>query len=124
MVGTVHISAAEAASRVLVMDRDGHVHARVDPALPPASGRCRPSPASARGRRAAARRLRAARERTVRSELKRLLAAGEIDAATQARYRRAFDEAIRTAPPAERHAPQRAAGGDRRTCTTSPRAGS
>lgn len=94
MVGTVHISAAEAASRVLVLDRHGHVHARIDPALPPADALPVEAPRAA----AASSVARAAvRERTVRSELKRLLAAGEIDAATQARYRRMFDDAIRTA---------------------------
>jgi hypothetical protein len=98
MVGTVHTSVAAAASRVLVLDRDGQVHSRVDPALPPAaslSAEVPPHTATASG--AVRPTARAARERTVRSELKRLLAAGEIDAATQARYRRAFDDAIRTA---------------------------
>ncbi|MFL5816532.1 MAG: D-glucuronyl C5-epimerase family protein [Conexibacter sp.] len=99
------MSLAAAASRVLVLDRDGRVHARIDPALPPiasfAGGPAalpaeRPPSAVAPpgSARAAAGRPR---ERTVRSELKRLLAAGEIDAATQARCRRTFDDAIRTA---------------------------
>ncbi|HKG02426.1 MAG TPA: D-glucuronyl C5-epimerase family protein [Conexibacter sp.] len=98
LVGTVHTSVAAAASRVLVLDRDGHVHSRVDPALPPGSSlpvEVPPAATAASGTaRAAAGR---SRERTVRSELKRLLAAGEIDAATQARYRRMFDDAIGTA---------------------------
>jgi D-glucuronyl C5-epimerase C-terminus len=97
LVGTVHLSVAAAASRVLVLDRGGRVHARVDPALPPDAGVPAAPPAAvattAGGVRAPARRPR---ERTVRSELKRLLAAGEIDAATQARYRRIFDDAIAT----------------------------
>lgn len=88
-------STAMAASHVLVMDRDGDVHARVDRALPPDV----PWPAdagAALGRTATARAHQAA-ERTVRSELKRLLAAGQIDATAQARYRRLFDAAVATA---------------------------
>jgi hypothetical protein len=94
LVVTVQTTAS-AAAPVLVMDRHGDVHARIDRALPPDAGwpveRARP-----RGR-AAASRPRTPRARTVRSELKRLLAAGEIDVATQARHRRLFDDAIRTA---------------------------
>jgi hypothetical protein len=93
LVATVHSTVAAAAGRVLVLDRAGHVHARIDPALPPSSTVPAPSPAPPRASAGAA---RSHRERTVRSELKRLLATGEIDAETQARYRRAFDEAIRT----------------------------
>ncbi|MBS1871259.1 MAG: hypothetical protein JSS99_16525 [Actinobacteria bacterium] len=95
LVVTVHSTAAAAASRVLVLDRDGRVHARVDRALPPAEAL--PAPVTAAARAATARRGRRPRERTVRSELKRLLTRGEIDAATQARDRRLFDDAIRTA---------------------------
>jgi hypothetical protein len=97
LVVTVHSTAATAASRVLVLDHDGRVQARVDPALPPASAL--PSelpPDGATGPAGPARRARGMRERTVRSELKRLLADGEIDAATQGRYRGIFDDAIRT----------------------------
>jgi len=98
-----------AASRVLVMDRHGDVHERVDRALPADAGwpvEAQPGgagaaalgpAASAASVRAAAPRARRAAARTVRSELKRLQARGEIDAATQARHRRAFDDAIRTA---------------------------
>ena len=108
LVGAVHSTAASAASRVLVLDRHGHVHARVDRALPsggdwpgavapardagPAASAAR-APRRAVTARAASRHRR---ERTVRSELKRLLRAGEIDARTQARYRRMFDAAVRT----------------------------
>jgi hypothetical protein len=97
LVGTVHTSIAAAASRVLVLDRDGQMHARVDPALPPAASLPVEQPPAAA---VAATPIRAAarpHERTVHSELKRLLATREIDAATQARYRRIFDDAIRTA---------------------------
>lgn len=93
MVVNVHSTVAKAASRVLVLDRAGHVHARIDRALPPQSPVALPPPARA-GTAAAA---RPRRERTVRSELKRLLKSGQIDAATQARYRAQFDAAVRTA---------------------------
>jgi hypothetical protein len=78
-----------------VLGQDGHVRARVDPALPPRSSLPSelPPPALA----TAARTARAPRGRTVRSELKRLLGAGEIDAATAFECRRAFDDAVRTA---------------------------
>lgn len=93
LVATVQSTSAMAASRVLVLDRDGDVHARIDRALPPDAGwPLVESPAAA----AAAARPRTT-SRTLRSELKRLLAVGEIDAATQIECRRAFDEAIRTA---------------------------
>lgn len=97
LVGTVHSTAAAAADRVLVLDRDGRVHARVDRALPPAAALPEelPPPGAAVARRAPA--GRAARARTMRGELKRLRRAGEIDTATAAAHRRAFDEAIRTA---------------------------
>ena len=98
LVGTVHSSVAVAASRVLVLDRDGQVHARIDPALPPASALPPERPptgaVASRTARVAANRPR---ERTVRSELKRLLASGQIDAAAQTRYRRMFDDAVSTA---------------------------
>lgn len=97
LVGTVQTSVAVAASRVLVMDRSGHVHARVDRALGPDASWPPAAPAGVAAsapRRPAARRAPA---RTVRSELERLLAARQIDAATAARDRRAFDDAIRTA---------------------------
>lgn len=94
LVGSVHSTPATAADRVLVLGHDGRVHARVDPALPPARALPAEAPPAA-GRAAAVR--RGARAKTVRSELKRLLASGQIDAATQARCRRAFDDAIRTA---------------------------
>ena len=92
MVATVH-STASAASRVLVLDRAGHAHARVDRALPPAAALPTALSSPALAHAAAA---RPHRERTVRSELKRLLASGQIDAATAASDRRAFDDAIRT----------------------------
>jgi hypothetical protein len=93
---------AARASRVLVMDRAGHVHARVDRALPPASAmRLPPPPPAPRGARSHARALarvaRHAPERTVRGELARLLRAGQIDRATYEADRHAFDDAIRTA---------------------------
>jgi len=93
LVGTVHSTAAQAADRVLVMGRDGQVHARIDRALPPA----RALPAEAPPPAGVVARASGSRERTVRSELKRLLRAGRIDAATAARDRAAFDAAIRTA---------------------------
>lgn len=93
LVGTVQTTVARAASRVLVMDRTGRVHARVDRALPPDADWPAPAAASA-SRRPPTRR---ASGRTVRGELKRLLAIHAIDATTAARDRRAFDEAIRTA---------------------------
>ena len=94
LVGSVHSTVAAAASRVLVMDRDGRVHARIDRALPPDTGLLDAPPAAAA---AAAPLARSARERTVRSELKRLQRAGRLDAATAARSRSAFDDAIRAA---------------------------
>lgn len=98
LVGTVHTSVAAAATRVLVLDRDGRVHARVDAALPSDAALPTEAPPAAAGTASAARTAaRRPHERTVRGELKRLLAAGEIDAATQARDRRMFDDAIRTA---------------------------
>lgn len=93
LVGTVHTTAARGADRVLVLGRDGRVHARVDHALPPPSTLAdEPPPPAAR----LAAQARRPRERTVRGELKRLLRTGAIDAATAARDRSAFDEAIRT----------------------------
>lgn len=83
---------ATAASRVLVLGRDGRVHSKVDRALPPDAGWPAPPVAAA-----AVRRARRTPERTVRSELKRLLGSGQIDAATQARYRSAFDVTLATA---------------------------
>lgn len=110
LVVTVQSTAA-AASRVLVMDRQGRVHERVDRALPATAGwpvetvPGGPPPAAlaslaARATataRAATPRSRRPPPRTVRSELKRLQRTGQIDAATQARHRRMFDGAIRTA---------------------------
>jgi hypothetical protein len=95
LVGTVQMTAA-AADRVLVLDRAGRVHARIDPALSPAAAlpaELPPGRTAATARTAA----RTPRARTVRSELRRLLRAGEIDAATALECRRAFDDAIRTA---------------------------
>jgi hypothetical protein len=99
MVGTVQTTAAGAASRVLVMDRDGRVHAAIDHALPSEAS---PPPAAAAAAAAGAapasvRASRRPRGRSVRGELETLRAAGEIDAATATRDRRAFDDAIRTA---------------------------
>jgi len=88
------MTVAAAADRVLVLDRDGRVHARVDRALLPVFELPPPTAGVAATARVAA---RAPRARTVRSELKRLLRTGAIDAATAARERSAFDEAIRTA---------------------------
>jgi len=85
---------AAAADRVLVLGRDGRVHARVDRALPPVSDDAVPSAAA---HAASPPPTRGAPERTVRSELKRLLRAGAIDAATAALDRRTFDDAVRTA---------------------------
>jgi D-glucuronyl C5-epimerase C-terminus len=93
LVGTVHLTPARAADRVLVLDGEGHAHARVDHALPAAAPAAELPPPRA----ALAARARSSRERTVRSELKRLLRSGQIDAATAARDRSAFDQAIRTA---------------------------
>jgi hypothetical protein len=93
LVGTVQVTTAAGADRVLVMDGHGRVHARIDAALP--ADPALPPPAAAASV-AAAPAARAARERTVRSELKRLLARGQIDAAAQARYRRTFDDAVST----------------------------
>jgi len=93
LVGTVHTTLASAADRVLVLDRDGHVHPRVDRALPAAQA----LPAEPPPRATVTARPGRSRARTVRSELKRLLRTGAIDAETAARDRSAFDEAIRTA---------------------------
>jgi hypothetical protein len=87
-------AAATAAGRVLVLDRDGHVQRRIDRALPPDAGWPAP-PAGAVA--AAVKRTPRSHERTVRGELKRLQASGQIDAATQARYRTAFDGTLATA---------------------------
>ncbi|HEX4807267.1 MAG TPA: D-glucuronyl C5-epimerase family protein [Conexibacter sp.] len=94
LVASVHTSAAAAASRVLVMDGSGRVHARVDRALPADAGF--PMPIAPGATAAARPKRRRAPERTFRSELARLLAAHQIDAATAAGDRRAFDDAIRT----------------------------
>ncbi|HXE46391.1 MAG TPA: D-glucuronyl C5-epimerase family protein [Conexibacter sp.] len=94
LVAIVHPSAAHAAGRVLVMNANGRVHARIDPALPAAAAW---PPAGPAALATAAQRRRHAPERTVRSELKRLLATHQIDAATAAADRSAFDDAIRTA---------------------------
>lgn len=97
-------SAALAADRVLVMDGDGVVHARVDHALPPAGngpadrGMPRPRvPATAAPAASAAARKGRTPARTFRNELKRMATAGQIDEATSTRCRSAFDEAIRSA---------------------------
>jgi len=93
LVATVHTSAARAAGRVLVMDAHGRVHLRVDRALPAVTSWPAGAPAAIATRAP----RRRAPERTVRGELKRLLATHQIDAATAAADRRAFDDAIRTA---------------------------
>jgi D-glucuronyl C5-epimerase C-terminus len=101
LVGTVQTTLAGAADRVLVLDRDGRVHARVDRALPttrfaggaPSALPDELAPPAA----TSAARTRAVGGGTLRGELKRLLRAGEIDAATAIECRRAFDAAIRTA---------------------------
>lgn len=95
-------SSARAADRVLVMDREGRVHARAEHALPPAGDGPADVAMAPRGRLLAAasatpRKPAKPRARTFRSELKRMLAADEIDAARNLRCRRAFDDAIRTA---------------------------
>ncbi len=95
LVASVHTTAACAASRVLVMDRSGHVHARVDRALPADAGL--PAPVATVAAAPPRTKRRRAPERTFRSELARLLAGHQLDAATAARDRRAFDDAIRTA---------------------------
>jgi len=77
------------------MDRAGHVRARLDRALPPAA---EPAPAPARAAVAAARRRpRAHPARTLRSELRRLLASGQIEREAYDGYRLLFDRALRTA---------------------------
>ncbi|HET6447950.1 MAG TPA: D-glucuronyl C5-epimerase family protein [Conexibacter sp.] len=100
LVVTVHSTVAAAAGRVLVLDRTGGVHARIDPALPSirfADGAPLARPAELAPRvSATTSATRRPRTRTVRSELKRLRETGDIDAATEARYRRAFDDAVRT----------------------------
>jgi len=83
------------ASRVLVMDRAGHVRARVDRALPAAG--TLPAPAGAPVALAAASKRRKRPERTVRGELARLLRSHRIGAAAYARDRATFDAAVRTA---------------------------
>jgi D-glucuronyl C5-epimerase C-terminus len=83
---------AHAASRVLVMDRSGRVHARVDRALPPGRALPAPPPVAQASAKPARR-----RERTVRGELARLLKAHQIGPAAYARDRAAFDAAVRTA---------------------------
>jgi len=97
LVVNVHSNVAAAASRVLVLDRSGHVHARVDRALPAAGTLSAELPPPVGASAAAAVRSRQPRARTVRSELKRLLRSGQIDAATQARCRAQFDAAVSTA---------------------------
>jgi hypothetical protein len=97
---------ARAAGVVLVMDRGGHVQRRVDRALPPPSGgpaeagvpgQAAPPPrVAAASRRARAAAARKAPARTLRGELKRLLAAHQIDRVAYTGDRRAFDDAIRT----------------------------
>lgn len=94
LVVTVQATAS-AASRVLVMDRHGDVRARIDRALPPETAAAPRAGATASAAPWA--RVAGTHERTVRSELKRLLATRQIDAATQASYRRTFDDAVRTA---------------------------
>jgi hypothetical protein len=83
------------ASPVLVLGRDGHVRLREDRFLPAAIDEGAPAagavPAPARPRAAAA-----ARGPTVRAELQRLQAGGELDAATVAGYRDAYDKARAT----------------------------
>jgi D-glucuronyl C5-epimerase-like protein len=83
------------ASRVLVMDRTGHVRARVDRALAPEQAL--PAPAGPPAALAAAPKRRKPAERTVRGELARLLHSHQIGAAAYARDRAIFDAAVRTA---------------------------
>jgi hypothetical protein len=94
-------SSAQAADRVLVMGRDGHVHARLDRALPaadvasaepPAPARATPRVRAAAGRAAAKRRAP-----TFRSELKRLFTSGQIEDAAYIEARRLFDRCLSTA---------------------------
>jgi hypothetical protein len=94
-VANIAATPALAASRVLVMDRAGRVHERVDRTLPPAGGL--PAPPAATVTTAAAAKRPRRRERTVRGELARLLRTRQIGAATYARDRSAFDAAVRTA---------------------------
>jgi hypothetical protein len=96
LVATVHTSAAHAAARVLVMGANGRVHARIDRALPAGAG-WPPAGWAGSATIATAAPRRRAPERTVRSELARLLATHQIDVATATADRRAFDDAIRTA---------------------------
>jgi len=98
LVAIVH-STAQAAERVLTMDRHGRVHRHVDRALPPLDeATLAPAAAVAASAPSAAVASKPrSRERTVRGELRRLLARRQIDAATAARDRGAFDDAIRTA---------------------------
>jgi hypothetical protein len=82
-------AAPAGASEVLVMDRDGHVHARQDPFVPSArdlDAPPAPGPVLAR----------AANGPSVKAELNRLTASGELDAATAATYGEAYDNARKT----------------------------
>ncbi len=99
-------SVSHAADRVLVMGPEGQVHARVDRALPTAGDgpadagmapRSRPPAIAGAAATPAHRAPSKPRARTFRGELKRMFKADEIDAATNLRCRRAFDDAIRTA---------------------------
>lgn len=116
-------SRAEAASRVLEMDRQGRVHERIDRALPADAGwpvealapdaappgraamaRTAAADSAVRGGHARASRVRARSSslprgagRAVRRPLKRLLAQGRVERAAYVRYRRMFDRAVRTA---------------------------
>jgi hypothetical protein len=91
-VGGGSTPAAQGAARVLVMERDGDVRARIDRALPAASALL-----SAPARAAASARRRRPRARTFRAELKRLRSQRRIEQATHDRCRTAFDAALRSA---------------------------
>lgn len=108
-----------AAAPILVMDRDGTVERRDDPALPPAghpladlpapmraqamavtgvtarAARAR-GPARARTAQTPTPRARRAAARIVRRELRRLRRRGRITVAEVRRYRRIYDNALRT----------------------------
>lgn len=98
LLGSVLVALAAAgpapAATVLVLDRDGRVQARQDRFLPAPDPPARP--VTTAGSPVPASTSRAARRRTVRGELARLLAAGTIDAPTHDRHLATWDAAQRT----------------------------
>jgi hypothetical protein len=87
------------ASPVLTLREDGSAYAREDPYLPPDAAtapRTAPAPRTATAPPRLAARAAAARRRTVRRELARMLAAAAIDRRTHDRLRRVYADAART----------------------------